>query len=286
MNSFSIGDAWSHAVAFLRENLQMLAVLIGGGVLLSVAVQFLATGQVDGFSQLNALRDAISSGDMSKLAEAQAASQAGFLGSLIGIVGSIAQSATQFAALRMGLARGEDQLGSALSYGIGASIIMMLFFILVGLGLVIAIALPIGLIFGVGAAAGGTAGGMGIIGGILALAFVGLILWLVARFSVFQPAMAARRSINPIEGMKESWRLTNGHALMILVYFLLLTIVAGVIVAVVGGVAGVVGGAFGAAGAVIFTALLIGIPMGVVSLAVSAGLYQSLTPDTRYDIFN
>lgn len=287
MNSFSIGDAWSHAVAFLKTHLQMLVIIVGGGLALSAILQYLSTGGIDQQQQLTAITTAMASGDFGRLANNPNAAM-GLGGGIFAIIAGIVQSAAQFAALRLGLAPGEEQTGSAISYGLGAAVTLMLFFIAVVIVAAIAIVVPmVALGTGAAAAGGGTPSGAMIALMVIAgLAFLVLLVWLSVRLSVMQAAMAAARSTNPIYGIKESWRLTRGNALMIFLYFIVLGILALVVMAVMGGIIGVIGAAVGSIGTMILTTVILSIPVGIVGLGITAGIYQTLVPDTRYDIFN
>jgi hypothetical protein len=282
MGNFTIGEAWSQAMAFLTENLQMLVVVVGGGVLIAAILQYLVVGG-DQMAQLAALQAAFTSGDFSQLAQANAAAGAGVgaLAGLIGIAVSIIQSGAEFAGARLGLSRGQDDVGSAIGYGLVAALLTLLLFAAAIIGVSLIIALPI-VVLGMSAGfagSGGPGGGMIAAFALLALALFVVMIWILVRLSVMQPAMAAVRSTNPIYGVTESWRLTRGNALMIFIYLFLLGIAAIVIFFVAAAIVGVVGGLLGAFAGLVLTTIVVSIPLSVLSLAVGVGIYRALSPE-------
>lgn len=284
MNNFSIGEAWSQAMAFLTENLQILAVVVGGGALLAAVIQYLVAGG-DQMAQIAAMQSAISSGDFSQLATANAgAAGFGAGAGLVAIIASVVQSGAEFAGTRIGLTRGQEDIGSAISYGLVAALLTLLLFIGVAIVAALLIGLPI-VLLGVGMGGGEPSGGAAAIILLLLLVFFVVFIWIMVRLSVMQPAMAAARSTNPIYGITESWRLTRGNALMIFVYLFLLGIAAIVIffiaMAIVGALAGLLGGFIG----MVLSTVLVGVPLGIVGLAVGVGIYKTLAPDKTGDVF-
>ena len=284
MAQFDIGNAWSEAMAFLRDNFQLLLVLVGGGAVFAGVAQYLGAGGIDQTAQMAALQSAVSSGDWAKIAQAGAASPMGIGGGLMVILAAVVQGALQFAALRLGLTPGDDVTGSAIVYGLVATLATFLFYFAAALIAAIAIIVPL-VALGIGGGASGMGGGVVALLAVLALVFFIAVIWVVVRLSVIQPAMAAARSANPLYGIAESWRLTSGNALMIFVYSLLLGVAALVITLVGGLVLGGIGGLMGATAAMILTTIFLSAPLAVVGTAISAGIYRTLAPDTRGDIF-
>lgn len=274
MNNFTIGEAWSLAMDFLSRNLQMLAILVGGAVVAFGLVQLiLIGGDPDALAQQ--IGAAMQTGNIDALS--QAAGGAGL--GLVGLVALIVQSATQYAACRIGLGHG-DSIGDALVYGLKAAILFLLFMFAVGIVLGGAIAL---IFVAVGAglfASGGGAGAIAIVG-LLTIPLLVLILWLFARLSVVTPAMAEAGSINPLYGISRSWALTAPNQWSILGYLLLLIIVLVVISSIVGVIAALMGAYVGG----IVSLLLVDAPVAMVSLAVVVGIYLSLNPRNAGDVF-
>jgi hypothetical protein len=275
MQTFDIGKAWTEAMAFLRDNLQMLAILVGAGTLIAAVAQYFIMGG-ETQAQLAAIMAAAQSGDLGQLARAGANQPGGSAGGLILLLVALIPSTANFAALRLGLAGGEDDIGSAIVYGLIATVLLFLAFVVIGIVAVIAIALPLGLL---GVAGGG--GGVGVIMLLLILPLLIAFIWLVCRLSVMQPAMAAARSTNPLFGITESWRMTRGSALMIFVYLLVIGIATFVINLIVAGLFGLVGGIFG----VLMSSIIVAVPLAILNLSISAGMYRTLSDDPRADIF-
>lgn len=274
MNNFTIGEAWSLAVDFLNRNLQMLAILVGGAVVAFGLIQLILIGG-DQQAMAQQLAAAVQSGDFSGLSQAAGGAGLGF----VGLIAAIAQSATQYAAFRIGLGHG-DTISEALTYGIKAAILFLLF--MIGVGIVIG-GIAVALVFAVGAglfAAGGGAGAAAAVV-LLILPLLLLLLWLAARLSVVTPAMADAGSINPLYGIAQSWRLTAANQWSILGYLLLLIIVAIVISAV----AGIFAALFGATVGGVVSLVLIEAPLAIVSVGVAAGIYLAVAPRNAGDVF-
>lgn len=286
MNSFSIGEAWSQAMAFLTENLQMLAVVVGGGALLAAIIQYLVVGG-DQMAQFAALQSAMSSGDFSQLATANAgAAGFGAGAGLVAMLASVIQSGAEFAGMRIGLSRGQEDIGSAVSYGLVAALLTLLLFFAVGVVAVLVIAIPVVLLgVGAGMASADSGGGTVAVIVLLCLLLLVVFIWIMVRLSVMQPAMAAARSTNPVYGITESWRLTRGNALMIFIYLFLLGIAAMVIFFIAAAIVGMVAGLLGGFVGMLVTTVLVGVPLTILGLAVGVGIYKTLVPETAGDVF-
>lgn len=283
MGEFTIGAAWSEAMAFLQRNVTTMLVLVGGSVLLAAIIQTF----VFGFSQtaLEAqMQSAMTSGNMDAFMTTVLPSIAG-----AGLIGAIIQAAGQFAALRMGLS-GDDDYGSAVIYGLTAAVVSLLFWMVV----MMVVAVFLGVILaalgvGAGTLAGGSVsrGAVGMVGVFLLvlLLIIPVLLWLAARLWVIQPAMADARSANPLFGIAQSWRLTGAHQWSLLGYLILIIIAAFVVFGILGMVAGMMGTVFGDGTGAVLAALISGVPLGILSLAISAGVYRTLAPKNYGDVF-
>ncbi|MEK6540650.1 MAG: hypothetical protein AABZ45_00865 [Pseudomonadota bacterium] len=281
MGEFTIGAAWSEAIAFLQRNVTTLLVLVGGSVLLAAVIQTF----VFGFSQtaLQAqMQGAMTSGNMDAFMTTVLPSVAG-----AGLIGAIIQSTGQFAALRMGLS-GDEDYASSITYGLTAAVVSTLFWILV----VIVVAVVLGVIFaafGVGAmfTGGERAAATGMVGILLLimLLILPVALWLAVRLWVISPAMADARSANPLFGLSQSWQLTGAHQWSLLGYLILIVIGALVVFGILGGIAGVIGAALGETIGSLFVALVTGVPAGILGLAINAGVYRTLAPRNAGDVF-
>ena len=148
------------------------------------------------------------------------------------------------------------------------------------------LALLIAAFIGMGViSSGGASMSIAMLGVGLVLVLIPLLIWLAARLFVAVPVMADARSINPIYGLTQSWKLTRRHQWPI-VGFVLLYIVA---VLILQGVLGLVGAIFtlalGDVVGAILAGIIVALPVGIIGLAVAYGAYDRLRPDDAGDIF-
>lgn len=285
MSNFTIGEAWSQAVAFIKANLQTLVITLGIGVVVAALVQYFLVGG-DQMAQMAQLQQALRTGSLTPLATGSAAATSGVTLMLAGLVAGIITSATEFAAMRQGLAPGADDTRSLVSFGLVSAVLTLLLFFVVGVVAAVIIAIPIGLVIGGMAAAGGGAGGVGVVGIFLGLMAIVVGLYLSARLSVFRAAMAANRSTSPVFGVKQSWGLTRNCAWSIVGYLLLLVIAGLVVMMLVGGLVGVIGMALGQLAAAILSALFVSLPVAILGTGIVAGIYRTLAPNTDASVFS
>ncbi len=276
MRDFSIGEAWTETVSFLRDNLQLLLMLVGGGALATAIAQYLIMpgGQA---AQMAMFQEALRTGRITDINGVVAAAGLGIGGGLLLIFIGVTQQALSFAALRLGLGRSDEGIAEALGYGYKAAFLTIAALVVVVLIAIICIALPMAL-FGVGVASGGIAAGGG---PFLLFVLVALILfiWVFTRLSIMVPAMAAAGSANPLYGIRQSWAATRGRALPIFGFLLLISLAIGVVAFILSLVAAGIGGIFGAFGAALMIALLVGVPTAIVQTGYAAGLYRALVSD-------
>jgi hypothetical protein len=282
MGQFTIGEAWSQAMAFFNDNMQMLLLWVGAPIIAFGIVEGLFFN-VDQAAVQTMTERAMRSGDWMPLLTAMGGVGVGVLG----LISAVVQSATQFAATRMGLGH-QEEAGSLLSYGLGAAVTTLIVYFLF---FAVVIGIPIGLMvamIGGGVAAGGTTGAAAGVGMALLLLvlLLPLIIWLSVRLSVVVPAMADARSANPLYGFSASWRLTASNQWAILGYVILVSIAALVVFMVVGGIVGVIGAALGQTATAILNATLLTAPVAIFSTALAAGLYRTLAPSQQGAIFS
>jgi hypothetical protein len=286
MQRYTVGNAFSEAIAFVKENLTNLLLLLGSAVVLGQVGQALLAGGSSEQMSENLVR-MMQAGDMQGgLALFGAAATAM-------MVGAILQSAAQFAILRQGLSDEKDVV-TTMVYGLVATIVNLLFWMAVGA--VIAI-IGFALIAATGLMAslqgGGSPSGAGIAGAVglvffLLLVALPLALWLAARLFVASPVMAQARSINPIYGLVQSWRLTSGSVqwpvLGTLLLFILVVFAISLVFGLFGALFTLIGGQMVG---VVIAGVVAGVPTAIISLGMTAGVYRALVPvDTRYDVFS
>ncbi|MEQ1509964.1 MAG: hypothetical protein ABL909_06115 [Sphingopyxis sp.] len=279
MGSFTIGAAWGEAMAFLQRHMTMLLVLVGGSVLLATIIQTFVFGVSQAALQAQ-MQSAMTSGQMETFMTTVLPGIAG-----AGLIGAIIQATGQFAAYRMGLS-GEDDYASAIIYGLTAAIVSLLFWSVVLLIVALVLGLTLGAL-GMGFAGGSGGGSAAMLGvfGLFILLLLPVALWLAARLWAVQPAMADARSINPLYGLSQSWQLTAPYQWPLLGYLLLTLIGMIVVFGILGAIAGFIGAALGETIGSLFVAITTGVPAGILSLAIGAGVYRTLTPHNASDVF-
>ena len=282
MNRISISQAWAYATSFFGDQHSNHAIaLIGVGIAIPTILQVALGGP--------AMDPAMFTSGATSMAAL------GGTVFLLGLIGFIVQMGSYFASWRMGLAPGQESVGSALGYGLVAALPVLL----VTIGFIVVVGLVFGVLFG-GAmlpmlmggdpTAAGAAGSVGMI--FLALpVFFAFFLWLSARLCVMGPIMAAGRSYNPLPALAESWRMTAASQWKLMGYFVLLFIVALILIMVLGLVFGVSalasGGDPGAGSMAVITIMsaLVGIPIAYLYVGIPAGIYKALGGGDRADIF-
>jgi hypothetical protein len=274
MNRISISQAWAYATSFFNgQHPAHAIILIGMGVAVPLVLNLLMGGGAAVAMDPNAF----TSGALAPAAVGGVV--------LLGLAGFVVQTGSYFASWRIGLAPDEDNVGSAIGYGLIAALPMLL----VLLGFILLFGIVLGVLFGASVMpllmGGGDpsslqAAGAGL--GLLAALplFLLFLLWLSARICCMGPVMADRRSFNPLLGMAESWRMTAASQWKLMAYFVLLAIVitiVSMIFAMVAGVSMLAGGQMGAiSGFALVLSALVGIPVAYLYVAVPAGIYRAL----------
>ncbi|MCC7395417.1 MAG: hypothetical protein IT553_11280 [Sphingomonadaceae bacterium] len=279
MRDFDIGSATSSAVAFVSDHLRLILLLLGGAILVGQILVFVMIGtSVEAVAQQ--IGSAVTSGDASQLLQIGGGLMAASL------VATLLQTTAQFAIYRIALSDEQD-LGSAIGYGTNAAIIYLLFNFAVVAVAILFLALPIVAVVGVGSAAGGDSVSTGtvLVVLLLALAALPLMTWLVARLSVAIPAMADARSINPIFGLVQSWKLTRARQWPIVGFVLLYAVAAGILQVVLGLFGALFVMALGPTVGGIFSGALVAVPAAILGIAAAYGAYDRLRPDDAGDIF-
>ncbi len=284
---FDLGEAWSQAIAFISENIKTMLIVIVGTIAIGWVINLLVFGGIAGQSDFAQTMMS----NQGNPAAVFAALGGGVL--IASLVQYIISSASYFLTWRVGLTQ-QDAAGS-IGYALGAG---ALWFLVFAIGFIVYLVL-VGIVFGLVGVAGaasvagpGSAAGFGLIGSLLVLLFALLSCWIIARFSVAGPAMAAAGSMNPFYGLGTSWSLTGPSQWRVFGYFLLLGIVAMVILFVVGLIFG--GAMMGMMGAgagggsflmMMITGVVIGVPMTMILMAIPAGVYRALVPNNVGDVF-
>lgn len=281
MNRISISQAWAYATSFFSGQAANHAIaLIGVGIIVPLLLQFALGGGA-------AMADPFAAGG-SMMAM-------GGIAIILGLVNYILQTGSYFASWRIGLTNGDEPIGSALGFGMIASLPI--------LALTLAIVIVVGIfayvLFGGALMAimsgqepgSGATASAGLMILLLFPIIVFLALWLSARFCCAGPIMADQRSYNIIGALGESWRMTAVSQWKILGYFVLIGIVLFVLILIIGMVAGVsmftAGGvpSEGSMIGIIVGSVLLGIPMAYLQVGVPAGIYRALGARSQSDVF-
>ncbi|MEM8724984.1 MAG: hypothetical protein AAGE86_05610 [Pseudomonadota bacterium] len=171
--------------------------------------------------------------------------------------------------------RSRPTVGEALKRGLKGTPSYLLSQILVALFAGIAVGLP-----------------LGIVGALLPPAFailigimlIGVVLYLVVKFSLIAPVIAIEEELNPIKAMIRSWTLTKGNSFRLVAFFILLIIAIGVVSLLITMVLGTVFSAFDQSIANIGNGTVSGLinaAIGALLLAVLAAVHRQLAGPSR-----
>jgi hypothetical protein len=216
---FDMNRTWSQAVALVRANFQLLALIAGVFLLLPTLALYLLNPDL---MQVMAL-----SADPARAEAAMDAILPRLLG--YGAIVIALQLVGQMAMVAMmGSARptvGESlRLGArALPSVIGAAIVFILGFIVVALVLGLVLGLAIALVaalFGGGETP--SLGAAGLIGAVLYLAIFVFEIYVMVRFMMTLPIIVLEKQYNPLKALRRSWRLTGPRAWAIVGFIVLL----------------------------------------------------------------
>jgi hypothetical protein len=227
---------------------------------------------------------------------------------LFALLFSVAFFAVSFLAWRHDLTGGTESPLRNIGWALGASALSMLAAIVVGIVLVIAFYLVLLILVLIFAAVFGMSGlsvenlgnlgaaGMSVGAGVfIVVLYVAMIIgfyWVYGRFLAAGPVMAAQRTVNPITGLSESWRLTGPSQWVIVGFQLLLLVVNLVAIflfAVIGGgLSGLATSMAGspdamAMGSIVIMALAY-LPSLFIAIATPMAVYRQVAPDAAENI--
>lgn len=219
------------------------------------------------------------------------------------VVAGVFYFAGSFLSWRHALTGGSEPVLSNLGWALGASVLSLLAMLVVGAIIYAVLAVAVvailailglggGLVGGLASADAGLAGaGLSVVIGIILLYIAAIIgfYWIYGRFLAAGPVMAALRTVNPITGLTESWRLTGpsqwvivGFQLLIALMSFVLSMLAGLVLgaAAAGFAAGLdSGGDPGAIAGLISLAiaLLVYVPILVIAVAMPMAVYRQVS---------
>ncbi len=273
MNKFSMGNAFNEGKAFVMQRPALYIGLVLLAQILAMAVMFGPIGGAAGMAALGNPAD--------PMAAEQLMAGFGGLFFLAIFLGIALQFMGYYAVWRHGLANGSVSVGEAIIYGLKACVPALVFAIVAYIAIVVAV-IPVAAIAGVAQSPA-----IAVILGIAA--FVGFI-YLLGRFSIMGPEMAAENSVNPFSAAGRSWRATQGNGWMIALFFIIVYIVFFVLyflaMLVITPITASMSGA-----AAFIVAMLLMIPLMIVGIflgvGLPAGVYRDLVGfKNKSDIFS
>lgn len=228
--NFDMNRTWSQAVALVRANFQLLAVVAGVFLLLPALAFYLFNPDL--------LEVFVGGRTVEQIDATIAAMVPRLLG--FGLVVLICQIIGQAALVAL-VGQHRPTVGEAIGLGARAlpSLVGALIVFFVGMyavGLVVSLVLaPVALLFGAALTAGGA------LAGLISIALLVVQLYLMVRCMMALPVIVLEHQRNPWKALVRSWRLTAGHAWRILAFVILLGVAYFVIVLLVMFVLGAIG---------------------------------------------
>ncbi len=266
--NFDMNRTWSHCVSLVQANFQLLAVLAGVFILIPNVIFYIAAPEV----MMAAGSAGMEEDQLVALLQENAAPLIGFgllalvaqfigYGALVALMGN--DRPTVGEALRKAL--------SAIPTLIGATLLMILAYLAVGLTL----ALVAGVIAGVLSLVLGAAGAI-LVSTIVVVAAFAAIIYVLARFIMVYPAVMLENIGNPVTALKRSWALTKPHAKRIFLFLALVLVAYLVISLIVGGLFGVLTAAMGSGPGAAFVSGLVNGVLGSLVAMVYAGIMVAM----------
>lgn len=260
---FDMNRTWSQAVAMVRGNFQLLALIAGIFMLLPSLIMVIAMPQVFELALPGA--------------DPQAAEQrlAALMPSFIGVITVIMLvSLVGYAAMVALIGPARPTVGGAIGRAITALPTLVGAFLVFLVGYVVAV-LVAGLVVGLLAAALGMAAGNGLAAFLLVVGLLAVIGYLLSRFALLLPVVVLDGVRNPLRAYTRSWRQTRPARWRIFGFFVLLTVAYFVIALVLVMVMGLLGAAAGGTGSLFAFGIVSGVLGMLVAMLVS-GILVSL----------
>jgi hypothetical protein len=279
--NFDMNRTWSQAVALIRANFQLLAIVAGSFVLLPTLAFYLFNPEL-----LAVLADAGEPGKMEGVLQAALPRLLAF-----GVGVFIVQMIGQGALVSL-VGQHRPTVGEAIRTGVRSlpSIVAAMILFIIGLWLaLLLLSLPIAIVAVLlGASAQGAAAiSAGPLGSVISIVVFVIELYLMVRFMMTLPVVVLEHQLNPMKAMARSWRLTKPCAWRVLAFVVLLGVAYVVIVLLAMLVLGAVGlvtgsatasGQVGATSALGFgiVAALLGAAVTMMVAAILVSLHRQL----------
>ena len=259
--TFDMNAAWQDATALLRSNKELLLVI--AGLFFFLPGLAFALYMPDIQNDLAGLE-----GEAAFQAVMDLYSRAGpwfVFSTLLQSVGVL----TMLALLR---SQQKPTVSGAMKIGVTALLPYLGAQILLGISVGFALAIPLMV---------GAASGIAALVVVLTLIAIGIFVYLMVKFSMVAPIMAIEGKFNPIAAIQQSWAMTKGNSLRILLFFVLVGIAIIVIAILVMMVATLISSLAGTSIIEGLFSALVGAVYTTVFTAVLAATFRQLSgPDT------
>ena len=279
---FSMSAAWNDAMALMRGNREVLAIVAGVFFLLPGLVMAVMFAEEQ--AQMMAVLQQMVQGQVLQEQPDLALQAAPGWFLAVGLASFFIQLIGYLALLALMDDRRRPTVGEAIGTAFKCLVPVMGAVIVFAVGYVVC-AMVVGLVLtmlfaGLGAATGSVAA-TGLLGVIAAIALIAAVFWVMVRLSLTLAEIVLGDKMNPIAAFAGSWRLTKGNSFRLFLFYLLLTIVYLVINLVVFSVLmGAISVALsGTTGGLVVGVVsgLIGAVFGVIWTAIVAAVYRQLS---------
>jgi len=264
---FNMNRTWSQAIALVRANFQLLAVIAGVFLLLpSLLFAIMMPDTID-WVQLSQDPEALAAAMGGTIVPLLTYALIGFLlqivgyGAMIALIGDSRPTVGE--AIAHGVRSMPTVIGATLLFVLAYGVIMLLLSALIGL-------------LSAAAAAIGGAAVSGVIAIVLMAVLFAAVLYVSARLSLTLAVVVLEGERNPVTALRRSWRITKTSGGAIFGFYVLLAIAYFVISLLLFGLLGVVGAALGeGAASALFMGLVNGIVGALVAMVMS-GVFVSM----------
>ena len=273
---FSMSAAWNDAMALMRGNREVLAIVAGVFFLLPGLVMAVMFAEEQ--AQMMAVLQQMVQGQVLQEQPDLALQAAPGWFLAVGLASFFIQLIGYLALLALMDDRRRPTVGEAIGTAFKCLLPLIGAVIVFAVGYVVC-AMVVGLVLtmlfaGLGAATG-------LLGVIAAIALIAAVFWVMVRLSLTLAEIVLGDKMNPIAAFAGSWRLTKGNSFRLFLFYLLLTIVYLVINLVVFSVLmGAISVALsGTTGGLVVGVVsgLIGAVFGVIWTAIVAAVYRQLS---------
>jgi membrane-anchored glycerophosphoryl diester phosphodiesterase (GDPDase) len=284
---FSMSTAWNDAMALMRGNREVLAVVAGVFFLLPTLVMAVVFAEEQ--AQAMAVLQAMVQGQVLQEQPEMALQAAPGWFVAVGFCAFFIQLLGYLALLALMDDRRRPTVGEAIGTAFKCLLPLIGAVILFIVGYIVC-AIAVSLVFGVlGALLGAISGAVaGLFGILAAIALIVGVFYVMVRLSLTLADIVLGDKMNPISAFAGSWRLTKGNSFRLFLFYLLLTIVYVVINMVIFGVLmGALSVALpGTAGGLVLGIVsgLIGALFGVIWTAVLAAVYRQLSGPSAHAV--